>query len=254
MKLSFLGTGSAFTVGDGNYQSNMILETDEGKKLLIDCGTDIRFSLYNMNMSYLDISDIYISHLHADHVGGLEYIGLNRKFDPRCGPTRIFISEIFRDSLWMSVQKGLKYVEGEITDINSFFEIIYLKKDGSFEWEGINFKLIDCVHMHNGFFPVPSFGLLFKIGDTETFITTDTQYTFDNLKEYYESADIIFHDCETSKNKSGVHAHFDELKHLPPEYKSKMWLYHYHPGKLPDAQKEGFKGFVEIGQEFRYEN
>ena len=54
----------------------MLLINEQGNKLLIDCGSDIRFSLYAAGFSHLDITDIYISHLHADHAGGLEYIGL----------------------------------------------------------------------------------------------------------------------------------------------------------------------------------
>ena len=39
MRLTFLGTGSAFTMQ--NFQSNMLLE-DGGRRLLIDCGGDVR--------------------------------------------------------------------------------------------------------------------------------------------------------------------------------------------------------------------
>ena len=63
-KLIFLGSGSAFTVGANNFQSNILLVTEQNHKLLIDCGTDIRLSLYAAGLSYLDITDIYISHLH----------------------------------------------------------------------------------------------------------------------------------------------------------------------------------------------
>ncbi|MGL5193292.1 MAG: MBL fold metallo-hydrolase, partial [Chroococcales cyanobacterium] len=70
MKLTFLGSGSAFTVGANNYHSNVLLESDRGTKLLIDCGSDIRFSLHEAGYSHLDITDIYISHLHSDHAGG----------------------------------------------------------------------------------------------------------------------------------------------------------------------------------------
>ena len=44
MELTFLGSGSAFTNDGTNYQSNMILEHN-GKRLLIDCGGDVRFPL-----------------------------------------------------------------------------------------------------------------------------------------------------------------------------------------------------------------
>ena len=31
-----------------------------------------------------------------------------------------------------------------------------------------------------------------------------------------------------------------------------MWLMHYNDGDLPDAKKDGFKGFVKQGQEFKW--
>ena len=40
-------------------------------------------------------------------------------------------------------------------------------------------------------------------------------------------ADIIFHDCETLPFKSGVHAHYEDLKTLDDKTRKKMWLYHY---------------------------
>jgi hypothetical protein len=65
---------------------------------------------------------------------------------------------------------------------------------------------------------------------------------------------LIFHDCETSPFKSGVHAHFDDLKTLPDEIKSKMWLMHYQWVEEVDlaklAEDNGFAGFVRKGQSF----
>jgi ribonuclease BN (tRNA processing enzyme) len=78
MELVALGTGSAFTLK--NFQSNYLLKGE--KNLLIDCGGDIRFSLKEQNMSYKDIDAVYISHLHADHQGGLEYLAFCSYFDP----------------------------------------------------------------------------------------------------------------------------------------------------------------------------
>jgi len=57
------------------------------------------------------------------------------------------------------------------------------------------------------------------------------------------------HDCEIS-TRSGVHAHFDELKELPSYIKEKMWLYHYGDEELPNAEAAGFAGFVKKGQMF----
>ncbi len=94
-KLIFLGSGSAFTIGVDNFQSNMLLVSDQRNKLLIDCGSDIRFSLYKAGFSHLDITDIYISHIHSDHTGGLEDIGFNTKFDSRCNKPNLYLSFFF---------------------------------------------------------------------------------------------------------------------------------------------------------------
>ncbi|MBA2728166.1 MAG: hypothetical protein H0U49_08350 [Parachlamydiaceae bacterium] len=101
---------------------------------------------------------------------------------------------------------------------------------------------------------MPSFGLFFKVDDLKIFITTDTQFTPDHLMGYYEEADIIFQDCETSSMFSNVHAHYRDLITLNPDIKHKMWLYHYNPGPLPNAKKDGFQGFVKKGQCFDFTN
>jgi len=52
MDIIFCGTGSAFSMR--NFQTNTLIE-NKGKKLLIDAGSDIRFSLQDIGMSYKDI-------------------------------------------------------------------------------------------------------------------------------------------------------------------------------------------------------
>jgi ribonuclease BN (tRNA processing enzyme) len=253
MKLIFLGSGSAFTVGDDNYHSNMILTDGKGKNILIDCGSDARLSTYEQGYTHRDITDAYISHLHADHAGGLEWLAFATKFDPACKKPNLYISETLVDDLWNHVLSGgLRSIQSTIANLNTYFNVYPVKKNGSFIWEGINFQLIQTVHIMNGFCIVPSFGLLFHIGHTCILITADTQFFPNQMMAFYQMADIIFHDCETKENASGVHSKYEELCTLDSDIKAKMWLYHYNPGPLPDAVKDGFRGFIKKGQEFAF--
>ena len=251
MKLTFLGTGSAFTVGTGNYHSNMLLASPSGKKLLIDCGTDARFSLFEQNLSYRDITDIYISHLHADHSGGLECLGLQVKFDPQAKKPMLHISEELVEDLWhRSLAGGMSTLQGEVAELTSYFNVNNIGPDLCFDWEGIQFELVKTYHIMHGHEYAPSYGLFFSVNGKKVFVTTDVQYLPDTYMHYYQAADIIFHDCETNAHPSGVHAHYKELKQLEPKIRGKIWLYHYQPGELPDAKADGFNGFVQKGQMF----
>ena len=253
MKLLFLGSGSAFTVGADNFQSNMLLIDEHGNKLLIDCGSDIRFSLYAAGFSYLDITDIYISHLHSDHVGGLEYIGFSSKFDPNCPKPNLYLSKDIAVELWQkTLSGGMSSIAGDLAELDSFFKVNYIKYNSYFSWQEIKFYLIKVVHVDNGYYLMPSYGLFFAIDKIKIFMTTDTQLYFKSMQKYYEIADIIFQDCETAKFPTKIHAHYDRLIKLPPKIKNKMWLYGYQPGELPDAQQDDFLGFVKRGQIFEF--
>lgn len=253
MKLLFLGSGSAFTVGDDNFQSNTILSDDRGNKLLIDAGSDLRFSLHEAGLSYLDITDIYLSHLHSDHAGGLEYIAFTTKFDPRCEKPNLYLSKELAGELWeRTLSGGLRSIQGDINDLETFFNVCKVDRNGHFTWEGIQFDLVKVIHIDNGYYVMPTYGLFFEVEGTKVFLTTDTQLHFDEMREYYDRADLIFHDCETSQFPTTVHAHYHELLKLPASIKNKMWLYGYQPGPLPDAETDGFLGFVKRGQTFEF--
>ncbi len=68
--------------------------------------------------------------------------------------------------------------------------------------------------------------------------------------KFYEQADVIFHDCETAPYKSGVHAHYSDLKNLEQKHYNKMWLYHYQSNPSQTPEEDGFLGFAKKGQVF----
>jgi len=252
-KLLFLGSGSAFTVGTDNFQSNLLLINNNGEKLLIDCGADIRFSLNAVGLSYRDINNIYISHLHSDHIGGLEYIGFNHKFNSQSTKPSLYLHQTLAAQLWQnSLSGGMRYITGEIADLNTFFNLCIIDDENNFLWSGIKFKLIKVIHVDAGSAIMPSYGLFFTVNNCKILITTDTQFRPNLFSDYYQEADLIFHDCEISPYPTPVHPNYQDLITLPSIIKQKMWLYGYQPLTLPDAKKDGFRGFVKRGDIFNF--
>ena len=254
MKLTFIGSGSAFTMS--NFQSNMLLE-DSGKRLLIDCGGDARHALAAVGLGANDVDALYVSHLHADHIGGIEWLGFSRYFGNALKPD-LYVNERLSHALWdHSLRGGMASHQGVILTLDHFFTPVHrIPINGSFRWGHTDCRLVQTVHYMDGYEIVPSYGLLLRIdnnpGAGEVFLTTDTQFAPNQIMDFYRRASVIFQDCETSPYKSGVHAHYTELVTLPDDVRAKMWLYHYQDGPLPDAPKDGFAGFVKQGQTFEF--
>ncbi len=251
MRLLFLGTGAAHTLDADNFQSNMLLTAASGRRLLVDCGSDIRWSLHRAGLSHRDVDDIYVSHLHADHIGGLEYIAFQTKFDPQCRRPVLYLEQGLAEVIWeRSLRGGLGVItEGETT-LETFFEVRPLRVNRPFAWEGASLTPIPTLHVASPQRNVNSHALLIEHGEYAAFLTTDTQHNPELLLPYFRASMIVFHDCETGAVKTRIHAHYDELRRLPEDVRRKMWLYDYQSGALPDARADGFCGFVHRGQSF----
>lgn len=257
--IKFLGVGGAFApISKGN--SNMLI-TSNGKHMLIDCGGSVQYTLKDeFGVDPRDIDALWISHLHSDHVGSMEWFAFYRYFLPKkddagkvIKPKLYMIGSLMQELWETSLKGGLQSVEGKIMSLTDYFECIPVPENANFNWEGLTFTPVQTIHVMSGYMFKHSYGLLIENnnGTTKktTFVTTDTQFSPYQMRVFYKQADQIFHDTETLPYKSHVHAHYDDLKTLEPETKAKIWMYHY-ADKIPTFKEDGFQGFVEKGQEF----
>lgn len=260
MKLTPLGVGSAFT--EENYQTMYMLENN-GHHLLIDCGGDVRFAIKASKFTIADIESVYISHMHADHIGGLEWLGFSTYFIPGLKTPTLYISSTLKDTLWENaLSAGMGSLQGEVVGLDDYFNVKSLSGNEFFKWNKLIIRPVQTMHVMNGFQIVPSYGLLIDSGNTTIFVTTDTQYAPSQIETFYEQADIIFHDCETmaapdgTPIKSKIHAHYSELIALPKATKKKMYFTHYNDNwndYISRAKKDDFKGFAEQGKTYEFE-
>ena len=272
MELIALGTGNSRT--KKNWQSNFLFRQNQ-KTMALDFGTYAPLALEENHMTTLDLDAIYISHLHADHTGGLEELLFDTYFNPKAKrPTLYCQGEYIRDSesntiiksglvsdLWdHTLSGGAIGLEGKIATLDTYFDVRAVKDNSSFIWEGVKFDIVQTIHICAKYRIENSFGLMWNDPDTKEriYITTDTQFCPVNAAmAYLREADIIYHDCETTPFKSGVHAHYSELVTLPAEIKAKMWLYHFDDSIIMNwdvmnekAKNDGFLGFVPTGAVF----
>ena len=259
--IQFLGVGGAFSLLSKGH-SNMLISTkneSEQKYMLIDCGGSIQFTLESeFGIKPHQIDAVWISHLHADHIGSIEWLAFWRYFRPnrdRQGnivKIKLFmVADLMRELWENSLKGGLGCVNGYNMILSDYFECISTDENGQFTWENIWFNSVRTHHVQDHCRFKPSYGLFIvrKSTGKRTLVTTDTMFSPYLLKNFYDNADQIFHDCETLPVKSNVHAHYDDLKTLSIKTKHKMWLYHY-ADKIPTVKEDGFAGFCDKGQIF----
>jgi len=87
MRLQFLGSGDAFGSG-GRFNMCMLVESAE-KRFLLDCGASSLIAMKRYGVLPDSIDTILITHLHADHFGGLPFFILDAQFSKRRKPLTI---------------------------------------------------------------------------------------------------------------------------------------------------------------------
>ena len=276
MKIQFLGSGSAFVLGKENYQSNIIISDDEDNRLLYDCGTTIPDALDAQGLTPQDIESVYISHLHGDHAGGIEYMAFKTYFETwnynkegfGSMKPKLFAHKSILFNGWDNTWKGgLQSIQGQVNSLESYFETKYMESNDEFYHHKIKVEPIQTVHVVDDRMINPSYGVMLQetkethegnIYTERVFITGDSQFAPNQMLTYFKIADAIFHDCEFADYPNSVHAQFHQLKTLTPEVKAKMYLYHY---MLKDKTFEeleaevleaGFAGLVKRGDTFEY--
>ena len=88
IELTFLGTASAIPTKSRNHASIVLKVYD--RTLLFDCGEGTQKQIMNSNVSPMKIDDIYITHLHGDHILGLPGIIQSLAFRGRTRPLNIY--------------------------------------------------------------------------------------------------------------------------------------------------------------------
>lgn len=241
MKITMLGTGSAFAKAFNN--NNAIIET-EGRLLLVDCGITAPKALHELGYGFNDLHAVLITHIHADHIGGLEEFAFQMKFVYGRKPI-LYIADTLVQPIWEhSLRGGLQQDEAET--LHDFFDVRPLSIGARHElMPGLDVELVPTRHIPNK----PNFSMLFN---GFFFYSGDTVFDPDLLAGLVRDRNVkvIFHDCQLHP-PGVVHACLPQLLTLPAELQERIYLMHYGDDQPNFIGRTGAMTFIE--QQIAYE-
>lgn len=225
-RLRFLGRGSAFNPKEGNTSAYYI----ENKHLiLLDCGETVYSDIVKVDLlKDIEKVDIFITHLHSDHVGSLSSLIYYLYYVKNIVPTVTFpIKKQLIDYLEASgnvegihyiINGASKYVENiEITPNKvSHYELF---KDTETNRIVAN-SFISKSSIKNVFH---SYGYYLKSPDKKIYYSGDSnEFNID-----LEDIDIVYQDCALTDREDYPHLTFNQLcEKVKKEDRHKVKLMH----------------------------
>jgi phosphoribosyl 1,2-cyclic phosphodiesterase len=185
--------------------------------LLIDCGP-LTYTRLREHAKIGDITQILLTHLHGDHVGGLFQLVLymNGRLTPKRKPVIIYPTEWFRDH----IEAFLTFWFPRPRELVEFAPIT--------QFQGLGALDTTNKHMQG----LPSFAYFFVDGDSLIYFSGDigdVRVAADFLATRKETNITVFH--EIHHLTGAAHVHYRDVMENLSGYR--VYGYHCDPRKIP---------------------
>ena len=240
MKINFLGTGCGRPTAQ-RFNTSMAFEYDE-RIFMMDCGEPCTALLKRQGLSPGMVTDIFISHMHCDHVSGLPML-LREIWKSRVnGEASLSVED--RVNLYVpscanpSIMEAVNIISGSPRNVNSFAKLVNLhslESNAVIEREGFS------VIPYRNTLPdeIESYAFLIRVDDLRLFYSGDLSKNFETIEAYLNDLDLLILESSHVKLKtSAIELQGKDIRKIVLTHL--RWLYHGEEEKVLANVREYF--------------
>jgi ribonuclease Z len=267
LKVTLLGTGTPRPIMQ-RFGPSILVEAG-GQKLLFDCGRGCTQRLYQAKVPFSEVTALFLTHLHSDHIVGIPDLWLTGWINGRRSPLQVWGP---RGTQQMMKGLGQAYefdihirrdVDEQIPGEGVVEKTTDIEEGVVYESGGVKVTAFNVDHG-----PVkPALGYRVDYGGHSVVLSGDTRYS-ENLIKFAQGSDVLIHEvlaanafealnaALTKQQIEKVMAHHtktEEAAMVFAKVKPKLAVYsHIVPPNATDLlsdTRKGYSGPVEVGED-----
>jgi ribonuclease BN (tRNA processing enzyme) len=239
-----LGVGSS--TSQRHHNTNALFMTPE-YNLLIDAGLTAPSALLRLEIDPTEIDGVLITHLHPDHVNGLQFIAQSCLESVTPHKLDLYGEEKLLQDLWDQVLRGnMEFAYDGKKSFDDFFNLKPMQNNTPIQIPGYQIEVMKTPH-------VPQKASYSVFINDEILYTGDVRFD-QKLIDYAlneKKCKLILHDC-TLIDQNPTHAYIDDLLQLPRNIQEKIYLMHYEENVDDFIGKTGNMEFLEGKMPYTY--
>jgi ribonuclease Z len=266
-KVTLLGTGSP-RPSLQRFGPSILVEAGT-EKLLFDCGRGATQRLYQLNIPFADVSALFLTHLHSDHIVGIPDFYLTGWIMGRNAPLRIWGPAGTRQMM-SHLQQAYEFDIHSRRDVDEKLPadgavVVAKDIDQGVVYQNGDLKVTAFAVDHG---PVkPAFGYRIDFAGHSVVLSGDTRYS-ENLIRFSQGTDVLIHEVLdpeayatadqlfSAEQKQKVIAHHTtpaQAGSIFNQVKPKLAVYsHIVPVEVPDVvahTRKTYSGPLEVGED-----
>jgi ribonuclease Z len=267
LKITLLGTGYPRPLME-RFGPGVMVEAGK-EKLLFDCGRGVTQRLYQIKVPFGDVTALFLTHLHSDHIVGIPDVYLTGWLLGRTTPLRVWGPEGTADMM-SHLQQAYQFDIHTRRDIDEKLPgqgaaVIAKDIEQGVIYQNHNLKVTAFAVDHA---PVkPAFGYRVDYAGHSVVLSGDTRYS-ENLISFSQGTDVLIHEViDPEAYLAGDRLFSPEMKqkvlahHTTPVQAGNVFsqvkprlavFYHIVPFDAPDLiahTRNTYSGLLEVGED-----